>query len=173
MRREERFQQILDLLGKEGFITVEGLSKRFYISLPTAYRDLRELERQRLVIRGDGGAMLVAPEKANLPVDYRVSVNAEAKTAIGKRAAELLEPVTALVETLEGLGGLDGGSVAILFKAVGVGLITDIAAMVCTDSGNASMAKAVGLLGTAAVLWLSLPLFEALLSLIQEILEGL
>ena len=92
MRREERFQQILDLLGKEGFITVEGLSKRFYISLPTAYRDLRELERQRLVIRGDGGAMLVAPEKANLPVDYRVSVNAEAKAAIGKRAAELLEP---------------------------------------------------------------------------------
>ena len=88
-------------------------------------------------------------------------------------AAELLEPVTALVDTLESLGGLDGGSVAILFKAVGVGLITDIAAMVCTDSGNASMAKAVGLLGTAAVLWLSLPLFEALLSLIQEILEGL
>ena len=88
-------------------------------------------------------------------------------------AAELLEPVTALVETLEGLGGLDGGLVAILFKAVGVGLIADIAAMVCTDSGNSSLAKAVGLLGTAAVLWLSLPLFEALLSLIQEILEGL
>ena len=88
-------------------------------------------------------------------------------------AAELLEPVTALVDTLESLGGLDGGSVAILFKAVGVGLITDIAAMVCTDSGNASMAKAVGLLGTAAVLWLSIPLFHGLLSLIQEILEGL
>lgn len=92
MRREERFQQILDLLGKEGFITIEDLSRRFYISLPTAYRDLRELERQKLVIRGDGGAMLVAPEKANLPVDYRVSINAEAKAMIGKRAVELLEP---------------------------------------------------------------------------------
>lgn len=88
-------------------------------------------------------------------------------------AAQLLEPVTALLDTLESLGGLDGDLVAILFKAVGVGLITDIAAMVCTDSGNASLAKAVGLLGTAAVLWLSLPMFEALLSLIQEILEGL
>lgn len=92
MRREERFQQILALLGKEGFITIEDLSRRFYISLPTAYRDLRELERQKLVIRGDGGAMLVAPEKANLPVDYRVSINAEAKAVIGKRAVELLEP---------------------------------------------------------------------------------
>ena len=88
-------------------------------------------------------------------------------------AAELLEPVAALLDTLENLGGLDSRLVGILFKAVGVGLITDIAAMVCTDSGNASLAKAVGLLGTSAVLWLSLPLFEALLSLIQEILEGL
>ena len=88
-------------------------------------------------------------------------------------AAELLEPVTALVDTLESLGELNGELVAILFKAVGIGLITEIAALVCTDSGNASLAKAVNLLGTAAVLWLSLPLFEALLSLIQEILEGL
>ena len=92
MRREERFQQILELLGKESFITVEELSRRFYISLPTAYRDLRELERQKLIIRGDGGAMLVAPEKANLPVDYRMAINAEAKAAIGKQAVELLRP---------------------------------------------------------------------------------
>ena len=41
MRREERFQQILELLRKENFITVEELSRRFFISLPTAYRDLR------------------------------------------------------------------------------------------------------------------------------------
>lgn len=92
MRREDRFQQILELLGKESFITVEELSRRFYISLPTAYRDLRELERQQLIIRGDGGAMLVAPEKANLPVDYRMAINAEAKAVLGKRAVELLNP---------------------------------------------------------------------------------
>lgn len=88
-------------------------------------------------------------------------------------AAELLEPVTVLLDTLETLGGLKSELVEILFKAVGVGMITDIAALVCTDSGNASLARAVGLLGTAAVLWLSLPLFDALLSLIQEMLEGL
>lgn len=92
MRREDRFQQILELLGKESFITVEDLSRRFYISLPTAYRDLRELERRKLIIRGDGGAMLVAPEKANLPLDYRKTLNAEAKAIIGKRAVELLVP---------------------------------------------------------------------------------
>ena len=44
-------------------MTVEDLSRRFFISLPTAYRDLRRLEQQRLIIRGDGGAMPVAAEK--------------------------------------------------------------------------------------------------------------
>lgn len=92
VRREDRFQLILNLLGKENFITVEDLSRRFYISLPTAYRDLRELERRKLIIRGGGGAMLVAPEKANLPLDYRKTLNAEAKASIGKRAVDLLVP---------------------------------------------------------------------------------
>lgn len=34
MRREERFQKILELLDEEGFVTVEDLSGRFFISLP-------------------------------------------------------------------------------------------------------------------------------------------
>ena len=36
--------------------------------------------------------MLVAPEKANLPLDYRKALNAEAKASIGKRAVDLLVP---------------------------------------------------------------------------------
>ena len=88
-------------------------------------------------------------------------------------AMAYLKPVVELLHTLEELGSLDSGLLTILFKTVGMGLITEMAAMVCTDSGSASMARAIQLLGTAAVLWLSLPLFEALLSLIGEILEGL
>ena len=92
---------------------------------------------------------------------------------IAMAAAEYLNPVLELLGTLERLGGLDGGMTAILFKCVGIGLVTEIAGMVCADSGNASMAKALQLLGTAVVLWLSVPLFNGLLELIQEILEGL
>lgn len=88
-------------------------------------------------------------------------------------ALEYLEPVTALLDTLEELGGLDGNMVSILLKAVGIGLLTEIAGMVCTDSGNGSLAKALQLLGTAVTLWISLPLFTALLELIQEILGNL
>ena len=92
---------------------------------------------------------------------------------IAMAAADYLDPVLELLRSLERLGGLDGAMTAILFKCVGIGLITEIAGMVCIDSGNASMAKALQLLGTAVVLWLSVPLFNGLLELIQEILEGL
>lgn len=91
MRREERFQKILELLDEEGFVTVEDLSRRFFISLPTAYRDLRKLEQQRLIIRGEGGAMPVAAEKATLPLDFRKAINAQAKAVIAQRAVEMVE----------------------------------------------------------------------------------
>lgn len=91
MHREDRFQKILALLDEEGFITVEDLSRRFFISLPTAYRDLRSLEHQGLIIRGDGGAMPVAVEKAILPLDLRKSIHASAKAAIARRAVDLVE----------------------------------------------------------------------------------
>lgn len=92
MQREERLRSMLELLRSEGFATVEDLSRKFYISLPTTYRDLRELERERLIIRGDGGAMPVMAEKAHLPLDFRQVMNVPAKMRIGQRAAALLEP---------------------------------------------------------------------------------
>lgn len=88
-------------------------------------------------------------------------------------AVEYLQPVKELLDTLEEMGGLDGDMIAILMKTVGIGLLTEIAAMVCNDSGNGSLGKALQLLGTAVILWMSIPLFTALLDLIREILEGL
>ena len=88
-------------------------------------------------------------------------------------AVEYLEPVMELLTSLEDLGELDGEMITILLKAVGIGLVTEIACMVCADSGNSAMGKALQLLGTAVILWLSLPLFTALLDLIREILDKL
>ena len=102
-----------------------------------------------------------------------MALSAAVCAMIALAAAQYLEPVLEHLRRLEELGGLDGAMIAILLKCVGIGLITEIAGMICTDSGNASLAKALQLLGTAAVLWLAVPLFDGLLTLIQEILEGL
>lgn len=81
-----------------------------------------------------------------------------------------LQPVIDFLRQLEALGNLNGDMVAILFKVVGIALLSEIAGMVCADSGNASLGKALHTLATAVILWLSIPIFNALLDLIQEIL---
>ena len=50
---------------------------------------------------------------------------------------------------------------------------TEIANLVCKDAGNESMGKSVQLLGTAVILYLSMPLFTALIDLLQKILGEL
>lgn len=88
-------------------------------------------------------------------------------------AVNYLRPVVDFLGTLEALGGLDHDLVELLLKAVGVGMLAEISALVCSDAGNASMGKAVQILGTAVILWLSLPLFTALMELLQKILGEL
>lgn len=85
-------------------------------------------------------------------------------------ALSYLRPVLEFLNQLEDIGGLDGNMVTILLKAAGIGFLSEIAGLVCSDAGNKSMGKAVEILGSAAILWLSIPLFQGLLTLIQQIL---
>lgn len=85
-------------------------------------------------------------------------------------AYSFLEPVVEFICKLESLGGLDGSLMKILMKATGVGLVGEVACMVCTDSGYSSLGKTVQFLGTCAILWVSLPIFSALLDLLLDIL---
>lgn len=84
-----------------------------------------------------------------------------------------LRPVYAFLKELETLGDLRGDMLAILIKALGVGLASEIASMICTDAGNASLTKAIQLLGGAVILYLSVPMFSALMDLIQKIVGEL
>lgn len=82
-----------------------------------------------------------------------------------------LQPVLDFLDKLENLGQLDSQQLSLLLKAVGISLVSEIAVMICTDSGNGALGKALQVLTSGAILWLSLPLFTGLLELIQRILE--
>lgn len=81
-----------------------------------------------------------------------------------------LEPVLDFLFALQTLGDLSGDMLLILLKAVGVGLVAEIAAMVCIDGGNASLGKVLQLVGSVVILWLSLPIFQILMDLMTRIL---
>ncbi len=102
--------------------------------------------------------------------DYSVllalTVCAMAVTAV----ITFLQPVVAFLQKIQAVGDLDQELLSVILKAVGIGLIGEISVLICKDAGNESMGKALQLLATVVILWVSIPVFEKLLSLLDKIL---
>lgn len=88
-------------------------------------------------------------------------------------AVTYLEPVIGFFDKLNRIGQLDEQMITILLKAVGIGLLGEVTGLLCADSGNGALGKSIQLLAAAVILWLSVPLFEALIDLIEEVLNFL
>ncbi len=84
-----------------------------------------------------------------------------------------LEPVVSFLKKLQIIGNMDEDLLAVVFKTVGIGLIGEISMLICKDAGNESMGKALQILSTIVVLWMSLPVFEKLLSLLDKMLGSI
>lgn len=84
-----------------------------------------------------------------------------------------LEPVLIFLQNLELPWNTQENILSILLKGTGIGLVTEIASLICTDAGNSSFGRIMQLLGSTAILYLSLPIFTAMLNLIQQILGEL
>ena len=85
-------------------------------------------------------------------------------------ALSYLSPVLDFVRRLSTLGQVNEELLGILLKVVGIGLIGEIAALICADSGHASLGKVLQILGAAVILRLALPLLEQLLDLLERVL---
>ena len=101
--------------------------------------------------------------------EYSLLVSIAACLMVTAITVTYLNPVFSFLKKLETLGDLRADMLSILIKALGVALASEIASMICTDAGNASLTKAIQLLGGAVILYLSVPMFSALLDLIQKI----
>lgn len=84
-----------------------------------------------------------------------------------------LEPVITFLKRLEAIGNLDSQMLKILLKAVGIGLLAEITSLICTDAGNAALGKGLQFLAAAVILWISIPLLNELLTLLENILGAL
>jgi stage III sporulation protein AD len=92
---------------------------------------------------------------------------------IGAVAFAYLNPVISFIRKLANMTTLNLELLAVILKTVGIGMVGELAGLVCTDAGNAALAKTIQILTTAMILWLSIPLFESLLDLVQTILGEL
>lgn len=90
---KDREKSILEILVKEKRATVGELAARLYISEPSIRRDLASLEKQKMIKRIHGGAIIddSAMSQIKLPFLIREYEESNAKGEMAKMAIELVE----------------------------------------------------------------------------------
>ena len=88
----DREKQILEILLKEKKSSVKQLAKILFVSEPSVRRDLQSLEKQNLIKRIHGGAVIeeTALSKNKIPFLIREYEQSSANTMIAKKAIELI-----------------------------------------------------------------------------------
>ncbi len=89
---------------------------------------------------------------------------------VGAVGLSFLQPVVDFFQKLQSVGQLDSTMLQTLLKVVGIALTSEIAGLICADSGNGALGKVLQFLASAVILWLSLPMLTALLDLVESIL---
>lgn len=94
-------------------------------------------------------------------------------TMVAAAAISFLQPVLSFFSRLQIIGNLNSSLLNVLLKAVGVGILSEVLSLICTDAGNAALGKTLQLLANSVVLYLSIPLLEELLKLMDTILGAI
>lgn len=91
MYQEERLIAILEHMERHHRIGIEDICSLFGVSRDTARRDIVKLEEQGRILRTRGGAILPTLEKNISPYGERLQAGSELKSAIGRKAASLVQ----------------------------------------------------------------------------------
>ena len=103
--------------------------------------------------------------------EFRMLVTAAVTLLLMAMVLEQLSPVLEQLRSTIELTGLTGDYAAILFKAVGICLLTQLAGDVCRDSGESSIASKIELAGRAAILLAAMPLIQEVLAWAWELMN--
>lgn len=103
--------------------------------------------------------------------EFRMLVTAAVTLLLMAMVLEQFSPVLEQLRSTMELTGLTGDYAAILFKAVGICLLTQLAGDVCRDSGESSIASKIELAGRAAILLTAMPLIQEVLAWAWELMN--
>lgn len=101
MTRQQRLNALLELISDRGDASIAEITETLGISAATARRDLGSLADQRLVTRTHGGAAALGAGY-ELPLQYKIARQADAKISIAAAVCELVNPGDSV--------GLNGGT---------------------------------------------------------------
>lgn len=87
-------------------------------------------------------------------------------------AGVYLQPIVSFFSRLVQLGQLNTDLLSLLLKISGIGLISQIACVVCADAGNKALEKTLQMLSAVTILWIAIPLLEEMLQMMESLLEA-
>ena len=88
---DQRRRQILDLLARDGYESIQALARVMHVSEMTIRRDLNVLESEGLIRRTHGGAVTESIGQVDLDYVARRTQHAVAKRQIGEAAATFVK----------------------------------------------------------------------------------
>lgn len=103
--------------------------------------------------------------------EFRMLVTAAVTLLLMAMVLEQLSPVLEQLRSTMELTGLTGDYATILFKAVGICLLTQLAGDICRDSGESSIASKIELAGRTAILLTAMPLIQEVLAWAWELMN--
>ena len=92
MKREERRQEIINLLVESRAVELDDVAARFGVSRMTVHRDFDDLERAGVLRKVRGGATIDAGTQFESDFRFRELQEAGVKRALAETAAGLVEP---------------------------------------------------------------------------------
>lgn len=89
---------------------------------------------------------------------------------IGIVMLSYLQPSLDFLRKLSILGNIDTGTLNILLKSVGIALLAEITGLICSDAGNNTLGRILQLLAAVVILWMSLPVLNQMMDLVDKII---
>lgn len=102
--------------------------------------------------------------------DYSVILTVAVCCFLTIALLQYITPVVSFVNRLQHMSRIEPEMLQIILRSVGIGLLGEITALICTDAGNAALGKSLQLLACGTILWLSIPLFTEVIDLIEKVL---
>jgi len=85
-------------------------------------------------------------------------------------AFDTIRSVTEFVSDLADAAQISPAVLTVVFKAVGISVVTKLSSDVCRDAGQSSVASGIELAGAFAALYIALPLFKTVMDMIRSLI---
>ena len=84
-----------------------------------------------------------------------------------------LRQILEFMHSVFALTGLQDTVLSPLVKSLGIGILSEITVRICADAGYGSLGKTIQFVANILIVCISLPLFQALMELLQKMMEAI